>query len=341
MSKVIIYAPNVHFGGGAVLLKELLRSCPTDKKIVFILDERYKSYSDVGDNINALYFSSSIYGRIEAELYVRKNSTHQDHIVCLHNIPTIFNHRGKLTVFLQNRLIVDRESRYGCGYKAKIKLNLESYLMKLRGRGGTVSYIVQTESMAQGLRRLLGMKAPDIKVLPFAGSSILSKHAKQKVLTDYIYVASAEPHKNHQNLLEAWEILMTQYGQLPRLQLTIPPNAVSLKQTIEIYKKKGLKIDNLGTLEHEQVLESLCRAKALIYPSKTESFGLPLIEAMSLNVPILASELDYVRDVSVPTETFDPNSPLSIARAVARYEGYEKKPREVLSSVFFWNAILR
>jgi len=34
---------------------------------------------------------------------------------------------------------------------------------------------------------------------------------------------------------------------------------------------------------------------------------------------ILAPELDYVRDVIDPAQTFDPNSPTSIARAVLRH----------------------
>ena len=50
-----------------------------------------------------------------------------------------------------------------------------------------------------------------------------------------------------------------------------------------------------------------------------ESFGLPLLEAKFLGLPILASELDYVRDVVEPTETFDPESPVSISRAVQRF----------------------
>ncbi len=57
---------------------------------------------------------------------------------------------------------------------------------------------------------------------------------------------------------------------------------------------------------------------ALIFPSKTESLGLPLIEAASAGLPIIASELDFVRDVCVPNETFDPYSSTSISRAVKR-----------------------
>ena len=59
--------------------------------------------------------------------------------------------------------------------------------------------------------------------------------------------------------------------------------------------------------------------KALIFPSKFESFGMPLIEAKKLNLKVIAPELDYVRDVIVPDFTFDVNSSISIARAIRRY----------------------
>ena len=60
---------------------------------------------------------------------------------------------------------------------------------------------------------------------------------------------------------------------------------------------------------------------ALVYPSLRESFGLPLIESKSFGLDIIASELDYVRDVVQPNETFNPYSSVSIARAIARYLG--------------------
>ena len=70
------------------------------------------------------------------------------------------------------------------------------------------------------------------------------------------------------------------------------------------------------------MLLELLRSKALIFPSLAESFGLPLVEAQEFNKPILASELDFVRDVCSPVDTFDPKSSLSIARAVKRFLGY-------------------
>ena len=71
--------------------------------------------------------------------------------------------------------------------------------------------------------------------------------------------------------------------------------------------------------------------------SFVESFGMPLIEAKQLGLAIVAAELDYVRDVVTPIETFNPNSSVSIFLSVLRYLGEPsplvelKSPHEFIS----------
>jgi glycosyltransferase involved in cell wall biosynthesis len=79
----------------------------------------------------------------------------------------------------------------------------------------------------------------------------------------------------------------------------------------------------------------------LIYPSQLESFGLPLVEAVSLGLDVIASELDYVRDVVYPVQTFDPTSALSIARAVKRYCGLTDPAFQLNSPAEFLKICLR
>ena len=45
----------------------------------------------------------------------------------------------------------------------------------------------------------------------------------------------------------------------------------------------------------------------------------PLIEAAAAGLPIVASDIDVVRDVCDPVQTFDPESTASIAQAVRRF----------------------
>jgi hypothetical protein len=53
-----------------------------------------------------------------------------------------------------------------------------------------------------------------------------------------------------------------------------------------------------------------------------------------------ASELDYVRDVLDPEQSFDPESATSIARAVKRFMGWEILPLPLLDAVEFIKHVL-
>jgi hypothetical protein len=65
-----------------------------------------------------------------------------------------------------------------------------------------------------------------------------------------------------------------------------------------------------------------------------------LIEAHNINLPIIAAELDYVRDMVHPVETFDPKSPRSIARAVKRFLGNQEPSLQVISANQFIDELI-
>jgi len=57
-----------------------------------------------------------------------------------------------------------------------------------------------------------------------------------------------------------------------------------------------------------------------------------LVEARQACLSVLASELDYVRDVLDPDQSFDPNSKVSIARAVKRFFGIAEEGAPLLDA---------
>ncbi|MBY0579459.1 MAG: glycosyltransferase [Burkholderiales bacterium] len=176
--------------------------------------------------------------------------------------------------------------------------------------------------MAASLKYWLQYEVP-VSVMPFisaAHSATIPNTDTTGQKYDFVYVASGEAHKNHRNLLEAWRLLADE-GLKPSLALTIDPESYPfLANEISRHKQEyGLNIVNLGHVPAADIPAFYQSSSALIFPSQVESFGLPLIEATQLGLPVLAPELDYVRDVIQPAETFDPNSPVSIARAVRRF----------------------
>lgn len=319
MGKFLLHAPNVHFGGGLSLLQAILDVDPTPFALAQ-LDARAQSELRIPTGMTATFVNRSLPRRLSAEWQLRRECAKGDVVLCFNSVPPLFGVHGKAIVFVQNRLLV--EPSLPKGYPAFVRLRIALERLWLRGRSDKAArYVVQSQSMAILLRAFIGPDQP-ISVMPFAERPL---HAPVDVphegrRFDFVYAASGDPHKNHGALLGAWRLLK-QSGLRPSLCLTIDPTrytdlASAIDDAVSEYE---LDITNLGWLSASALAGIYSRSDALIYPSLMESFGLPLLEAARAQLAILAPERDYVRDVTNPAQTFDPNSSLSIARAVRRH----------------------
>jgi len=126
-----------------------------------------------------------------------------------------------------------------------------------------------------------------------------------------------------------------------KLNLTVDKYTLEdMSKKVEDFDMIAHLVEPVGFLPRERALRLLHDSRALIFPSLVESFGLPLIEAGVLNVPIIASEKDFVRDVCVPSQTFDPSSPRSISQAVIRFLGGKNNLSLQISEQDVWMKLL-
>jgi len=191
--------------------------------------------------------------------------------------------------------------------------------------------------MALALRQWLGSNAVTVRIAPFLSLSSHERPSQQRQW-DFAYIADGQAHKNHRRLVEAW-IVLAEWGLRPSLVLTLSERDRALRQWIKQQATQhGLQITDVGQVDHAAALQLYYRVEALIYPSLSESFALPLVEARNFGLPIVAGELDYVRDVCVPGQSFNPLSSVSIARAVMRFLGLAVSPVEVISTRQFLEA---
>ena len=80
----------------------------------------------------------------------------------------------------------------------------------------------------------------------------------------------------------------------------------------------------------------------LIFASKNESFGLPLLEAAYLKVDIIAPDSDFVLESCRPKHLFDPENQNSLKRALLIYFKLNTYPNlmgdeEILKQINFRN----
>jgi glycosyltransferase involved in cell wall biosynthesis len=323
--RLLIHAPNVHQGGGKTLLLALLGAGKRRSSISAVVDARLEVPSDLDESVIVARVNPGVVARLLAEWRLRTLMTGTDALLCFGNLPPLFSVPGHVVLFLQNRYLVRGRSTRGLPVRVRLRNQAERvWLRTCLTRTSTV--IVQTASMAREVQEELGVEAV---VLPFAVHQPAS--APQRPNTDppstgqevdFLYVASGEPHKNHGNLLAAWRLLATD-GMNPSLCLTVSETSFPTLcgEIDEARRSHGLNIENVGAIPAARLEELYARSRAIIYPSRFESFGLPLLEAEARGLPVIAAELDYVRDLVDPIESFDPESPVSIARAVRRFLG--------------------
>lgn len=324
---LLLHAPNVHQGGGRALLSSLLRSADGNPEVLAILDSRLELPSRFPSQRVVMRVPPTLWGRLRAERKLRSLATPETTVLCFGNLPPLFGCRGRIVLFLQNRYLSGGLDSTAFPWRTRLRILAERAWLRWR-IGRVHQVVVQSPSMEREVARSLGIRS---RVLAFVPDEVHQSPAAQadgpqeSRRFDFLYVASGEPHKNHRNLLEALALLAEQ-GFRPSLAITLDtgkcPDLVAwIGQCIAAH---SLKVENVGQMPPEGVAALYGSAGALIYPSLGESLGLPLIEARAHGLPILASERDYVRDVVEPVETFDPESPVSIARAVKRFKGLEE-----------------
>ena len=100
---LIIFAPNIKVGGGLVLLQALINQMPQNLNVLYILNESLKNTFQL-DTMR--FVSSSLLGRIKAEILVKRLSRQAENVCCFHGSPTLFRTKCRQSIYIQNALLI-------------------------------------------------------------------------------------------------------------------------------------------------------------------------------------------------------------------------------------------
>ena len=137
-----------------------------------------------------------------------------------------------------------------------------------------------------------------------------------------LYPANLWEHKNHELLFSAFAIaadrglspdislVCTGYGETQRVNY--------LKSLINGIKQEG-RIFLAGYVDNKTLVKLYRKSISMIFPSLYEGFGIPVIEAMSLGIPVCCSNTTALKEVSGDAAiNFDPRDPSAIADVICR-----------------------
>lgn len=179
--------------------------------------------------------------------------------------------------------------------------------------------LVPSEYVKYDLASFAGVARGQITVTPEAAERIRAKASPVKALKSaqfIVYVGRPQPHKNLRRLIDAFAQLQKTY---PALHLALAGRSDKLYEMHAAYVRKR-KVKNVvftGFVDEGELRWLYENCQAYVFPSLSEGFGLPGLEAMAHGAPVVSSNATCLPEVySTAAHYFDPTSPEAIAVAI-------------------------
>ena len=310
----IIYAAGIHSGGGLFILNYLKKKI-SSKKNIFFLDERLK-VDKFYRKFNVFYVKKTFFSKFYNELKIKLlYDSSENEIIFLNGLPPIFKFKSMVVSYFQNANIIKSKKNlvrdfFSLDYLRSLKFhvfkkNVDKWIVFSRFAKKSLNKHVRNNKIFQEEIFIKKIKISSLKKY------------------DFIYPASGENHKNHKNLIQAF-VILSQKKIFPRLLLTLSKTEFDKFKIKYLRKKFKLRIFNKQNKNREKFLSNYIYSKALIFPSFTETLGLPLLEAKSYGIDILASNRNFAKDYTIKSRLFEPSKPKDIAKKIINYSKYKK-----------------
>ncbi len=236
---------------------------------------------------------NSLSGKISrlASYFVPWRALQSDALIVLGDLP--FRTKANQIVFLQQANLISPQIDPLVGDNLKFKIMRFIFSRNIRF---VKRVVVQTEFMRRNI--LLSYSIPPDRLavtqheLPSVDVSPaqIKKHHRDSSTKLFFYPASHYEHKNHAVLWAAIPII-ERLNLDVRFDLTIESNDVP-----EAIRNSPI-IRCLGALTAKECRDYYNQCDALFFPSKLESYGLPLAEALRVaKIPVLAADRPFARE---------------------------------------------
>ncbi len=133
-------------------------------------------------------------------------------------------------------------------------------------------------------------------------ASVLLRHGLDRPY--FLFLGTIEPRKNVLGLVHAFGTLAEQFPSLADGTDLVIAGATGWKsdETLAYIAKinkslGGERVRMLGYLPAEDKEEVMAHALAFMFPTLYEGFGLPVLEAMSLGVPVVSSDVSSIPEI--------------------------------------------
>lgn len=329
---------NAGLGRYVMKLVENLSNSDTKNQYVILLRKKYFETLELPENwkkVLADFRHYSFKEQIILPLLIlihKPDLTHFPHF----NVPLIYT--GKFVVTIHDLLMHTQK-----GLEATTLKPFFYYIKRLgymavfnRAVMGSVKIIVPTSTIKNELVEFY--KIDENKVIVTYEGVDLSPNTGniKKTEGDYfIYTGNAYPHKNLTRLIKSIAFINNELGRPAKLLIASSRNEFT-KRLESLIKKLGAGefVKLLGFVSDADLAALYKNATAFVFPSLSEGFGLPGLEAINAGAVVVCSDIPVFREVYGKNAFyFDPNDTRSIAKELSEVMDLNKSHKEKLNTI--------
>lgn len=197
----------------------------------------------------------------------------------------------------------------------------------------SAAIITPTEFVKDDVARFARVNSRIIVVTPEAADTIVDNPEPVEELVGQpfiLYVGRPQPHKNLDRLVESFVQLQKDHPDL-KLVLAGKRDILYRKLRLKI-KAKGIRNVHITGFVSEGELRWLYEnTRAYVFPSLSEGFGLPALEAMVHGAPVVSSNATCLPEVyGEAAEYFEPLDVQDMTKAINKVLGSDKRRKELI-----------
>ena len=314
-NKILIDACFVNHGGGRTLLNYLIDKFEgTSLNITYLLDYRIKNnHSKISKSNKVIFIKNSI---VHRHFFLLKEKNSYDKVLCFGNVPPTT--KIKATVYTYFHQLLYLENTFSNGVFSGLSRKLKIFIISIFS-GNTDYWLVQTENVKTLLLNRIKTKTNNILCMPFYFLKEPRKsNRKFNRFNKLLYVsATDDKYKNHEILIDGFILAYEKLKDI-QLHLTLDSPRPEIKSRLDFCLNKGIPVINHGLVNEEKLNELYFGSEYVIFPSLTESFGLPIIEGINYGCKIIASDRKYVDQICIPSLKFNPLDKYDIAEKIIK-----------------------
>lgn len=187
--------------------------------------------------------------------------------------------------------------------------------------------------------------APDSKTLLLGADKAAPVTRTKPDPPNFVTIGTIEPRKNHALLLDVWkELAGNSQPTMPTLHIIGRRGWMNedVFRRLDSIRNTPSNIIEHGYISDQEISDLLRNTNGLLFPSFSEGFGFPLVDAMSADVPVVCSDIPAFKEIGNkypiyvdPTDT--PNWIAAIEELCTERGHIEFKKREK-PSIITWES---